>query len=79
MIDGLVADQGPQPRHIDAVGGEVIHEPQLKFVVVDRGREVAIEDLETVVRRHVERVLDVFNRDLALRDGVDGLPEFWRE
>src|SRR5450759_4256730 len=58
---GLVMEKAPQPRHIDPVGGEVIHEPQLKFVVVDRRREVTVEDLETVVRRHVERVLDVLN------------------
>src|SRR5713226_7317987 len=76
---GLVMDEAPQPRHIDPVGGEVIHEPQRKFVVVDRRREVAVEDLEAVVRRHVERVLDALNGDLTLRYAVDGVPKFLRE
>ena len=76
---GLVMDEAPQPRYIDPVGSEVIHEPQRKFVVVDRRREVTVEDLEAVVRRHVERVLDVLDSDFTHRHAVDGVPEFLRE
>ncbi len=69
----------PQPRHIDAVGGKVVHEPQLEFVVVDGRREVAVENLEAVVRRHVERVLDVLDGDVALGHAVDVVPKFLGE
>ncbi len=74
--NGLVVEQAPQPRNINAVGGEVIHKAQLEFVVVDGCGEIAVEDLEAVVRCHVERVLDVLNGDLTLGHVVDGLPKF---
>ncbi len=77
--DGLVMEEDPQPRHIDPVGGEIVHETQPKLVVVDGGREVTVENLEAVVRRHVEGVLDVLNSDLTLRHTVDTVPEFLRE
>ena len=50
----------------NAVGGEVIHKAQLELVVVDGCGEIAVEDLEAVVRCHVERVLDVLNGDFTL-------------
>src|SRR5258708_31807725 len=31
----LVARQSPQPRNVNAEGREIVHEPQLEFVVVD--------------------------------------------
>src|ERR1019366_607428 len=77
--NGLVVDEAPQPGNINAGGGEGIHKPQLELVVVDGCGEIAVEDLEAVVRRHVEGVLDVLNGDLTLGHVVDGLPKFWRE
>ena len=76
---GLVMKQTPQPRHVDPVSGKVIHETQHKFVIINRRREVTIENLEGIVRRHVERVLDVFDRNLTLGHAVNGLPKFLRE
>ncbi len=72
--DGLMMEQGPQPRHIDPVGGQIIHETQTKLVVVDGGSKVTVENLEAVVRRHVKGVLDVLNGDLTLRHAVDTVP-----
>ena len=56
-------DERPQPRHVDAVGGEIVHEAELELVVVDGRGEVAVQDLEAVVGRHVEGVLDVLDGD----------------
>ena len=74
-----MVEKRPQPRNIDSVGGKIIHEPQLELVVVDRRGEVAVEDLEAVVRRHVERVLDVLNGDHHPWAPVDGFPKFLSE
>src|SRR5208283_5534909 len=46
---GLMMYEAPQPRHIDPVGGQVIHEAQGKFIVVNRRCEIPVEDLEAVV------------------------------
>src|SRR5437879_13198632 len=74
-----MVDESPQPGHVDAVGGEVIHEAKRKFIIVYRGCEVAVEDLEAIIRRHVERMLDALNGDIPFGYSVDRVPQFLRE
>ena len=73
--DSLMMDESPQPGHINPVCRQIIHEPERQLVVIDRSRKVAVENLETVVCRHVERVLDVLDGDLTLRHAVDAVPQ----
>ena len=77
--DGLMTKQRPQPRNIDAVGGQIVHEALLEFVVVDGGGEVAVQDLEAVIRRHVERMLNVLDGDVAFGHAIDGVPQLLAE
>ncbi len=77
--DRLMENQRPQPGNVDAVRGQVVHEALLEFVVVDGRGEVAVQDLETVVGSHVERVLDVLDGDIALGHAVDGIPPLLRQ
>src|SRR5437773_6548529 len=51
----------------------------MQFVVVDRGGEVAVEDLESVIRRHVEGVLDALDRDITRWHSKDRVPSLARQ
>ena len=69
----------PQPGHIDPVSGQIIHEAQEKLVIVDGCGEVAVKDLEAIIGRHIERVLDMLDGDLASGHVIDAVPKFRRQ
>ena len=69
----------PQPGHIDAVSGQIIHEAQRKLVIVDGRGEVAVKDLEPIIGRHIERVLDVLDRNVATGHIIDTVPKLRRQ
>ena len=74
-----MVEERPQPGHIDPVSGEIIHEAQEKLVIVDGRGEVAVKDLEAIIGRHVERMLDMLDGDVASGHVIDAIPKFRRQ